>query len=236
MADDRGGTSLLRVVGCTGGCWARPRTTPTAPRLTPAYLCRGGPHDHCRAPSARARPRHQLARRAEPADIADLGEQDQHGELADAGQGGEDGDPRVIRACWRIWASSRSMTACRTPMTARAPEITCAETAGRSKEAIQARPGPLQQPSGRPRPWSADQVGQGPGQPVRARHDQGVARPQVVPGRPQLGPVGVLDLAEPEAFTAVRRHARGTVAAWQAAAFSQAEGASIRTARHRVLP
>ena len=37
-----------------------------------------------------------------------------------------------------------------------------------------------------------DQVGQGPGQPVQARHDQGVAGPQVVQAGRQLGPVGVL--------------------------------------------
>ena len=33
-----------------------------------------------------------------------------------------------------------------------------------------------------------DQVGQGPGQPVQARHDQGVAGPQVVQAGRQLGP------------------------------------------------
>ena len=37
-----------------------------------------------------------------------------------------------------------------------------------------------------------DQVGQRPGQPVQARHDQGVAGPQVVQAGGQLGPVGVL--------------------------------------------
>ena len=37
-----------------------------------------------------------------------------------------------------------------------------------------------------------DQVGQGPGQPVQARHDQGVAGPQVVQAGGQFGPVGVL--------------------------------------------
>jgi hypothetical protein len=37
-----------------------------------------------------------------------------------------------------------------------------------------------------------DQVGQGPGQPVQARHDQGVAGPQVVQAGRQLGPVSVL--------------------------------------------
>ena len=37
-----------------------------------------------------------------------------------------------------------------------------------------------------------DQVGQGTGQPVQARHDQGVAGPQVVQAGRQLGPVGVL--------------------------------------------
>jgi len=38
----------------------------------------------------------------------------------------------------------------------------------------------------------ADQVGQRPGQPVQARHDQGVTGPQVVQAGRQLGPVGVL--------------------------------------------
>jgi hypothetical protein len=38
----------------------------------------------------------------------------------------------------------------------------------------------------------SDQVGQGPGQPVQARDDQGVAGPQVVQTGGQLGPVGVL--------------------------------------------
>jgi len=38
----------------------------------------------------------------------------------------------------------------------------------------------------------SDQVGQRPGQPVQARHDQGVAGPQVVQAGGQLGPVGVL--------------------------------------------
>jgi len=38
----------------------------------------------------------------------------------------------------------------------------------------------------------ADQVGQRPGQPLQARHHQGVAGPQVVQASGQLGPVGVL--------------------------------------------
>ena len=41
-------------------------------------------------------------------------------------------------------------------------------------------------------PTICDQVGQRPGQPVQARHDQGVAGPQVVQAGRQLGPVGVL--------------------------------------------
>jgi hypothetical protein len=40
-------------------------------------------------------PGRQLARRPEPCDVADLGQQDQRGERADAGQLGEDLDPRV---------------------------------------------------------------------------------------------------------------------------------------------
>jgi hypothetical protein len=40
-------------------------------------------------------PGRQLARRGEPADVADLGQQDQRGERADPGQLGQDLDPRV---------------------------------------------------------------------------------------------------------------------------------------------
>ena len=38
----------------------------------------------------------------------------------------------------------------------------------------------------------AIRFGQRPGQPVQARHDQGVAGPQIVQAGRQLGPVGVL--------------------------------------------
>jgi hypothetical protein len=41
-------------------------------------------------------------------------------------------------------------------------------------------------------PTIGDQVGQRPGQPVQARHDQGVTGPQVVQAGGQLGPVGTL--------------------------------------------
>ena len=41
-------------------------------------------------------------------------------------------------------------------------------------------------------PDDGDQVGQGPGQPVQARHDQGVAGPQIVQAGRQLRPVGIL--------------------------------------------
>jgi hypothetical protein len=53
-------------------------------------------------------------------------------------------------------------------------------------QALEADPLPTQ------RGDDSDQVGQRPGQPVQARHDQGVAGPQVVQAGRQLGPVGVL--------------------------------------------
>ena len=47
------------------------------------------------------------------------------------------------------------MTDSRASISARASEITSAETTGRSREASHSRPGPLQQPAGRSWPWSA---------------------------------------------------------------------------------
>jgi hypothetical protein len=57
-----------------------------------------------------------------------------------------------------------------------------------------------------------DQVGQGPGQPVQARHDQGVAGPQGVQAGRQLGPVGVplydvQALLGHESYRTTERHA-----------------------------
>ena len=52
-------------------------------------------------------------------------------------------------------------------------------------QALEPDPAPAQRGDDR------DQVGQRPGQPVQARHDQGVAGPQVVQAGGQLGPVSI---------------------------------------------
>jgi hypothetical protein len=57
--------------------------------------------------------------------------------------------PGSDRARWCTSQSSRSMGTCRASMSARSSSITARETAGRSREASQARPGPLQHPAGR---------------------------------------------------------------------------------------
>ena len=88
--------------------------------------------------------------RSQAGDVADLGQQHQRGERAHAGQLGEYPYPRVglrVLAHLLIQPADGPATA---SVSARQSSMISRETAGSSREASHWRPGPLQQPAGRP--------------------------------------------------------------------------------------
>ena len=90
---------------------------------------------------------------------------------------------RPSRVPSTISSRMNSASAAKTWKTSRPPGVVVSSTL---VQALEADTLPAQ------RADDLDQVGQGPGQPVQARHGQGVAGPQVVQAGRQLGPVGVL--------------------------------------------
>ena len=155
LAGDRGGGDLLAVAAgeclVAGGELRRASAAcaaaqdPTQPGRAPDVAVADGA---VRAADGGGEPGPggELGARAEPGDeMSPTGEDDQGGERATPGSWVRTLTRGSDLARWRTSQSSRSIGTCRASIRARSSSITSRDTAGRSSEASQARPGLLQQ-------------------------------------------------------------------------------------------